>query len=215
MSAALAACPERDRGCGVEAVVRFAAWERCADLVHPADDECRFRQAEATERAGEGAAALDLCASTIYETGCATHVVGQVARRMETMDEAVAGWEAMLAHTNVRFNHAYWRAWWRSRIDAGFAPPLESCPAENCRRAAAQEMEATVDTLEVPCAAADREPPGWVAEGSALALSAWTEAISHHCAPDAEHPVPRPLRRPEPSRAGTLRPAEALPPRSR
>jgi hypothetical protein len=167
---ALAACPASDRHCGVDVVGRFGAWERCAELTDPADDECRFRQAEGLERAGDGAGALALCASTIYEVGCATHVVGQEARRAETMVEAVARWEAVMSHTKPRFNQPYWRAWWRSRIDA----------------------------LEIPCAAADREPPGWVAEGSALSLRAWTEALSHLCIPDANHPVPRPRQAPPP-----------------
>jgi hypothetical protein len=195
---ALAACPASDRHCGVDVVGRFGAWERCAELTDPADDECRFRQAEGLERAGDGAGALALCASTIYEVGCATHVVGQEARRAETMVEAVARWEAVMSHTKPRFNQPYWRAWWRSRIDAGSAEGIEACPDEPCRRAGAQEMEATVDALEIPCAAADREPPGWVAEGSALSLRAWTEALSHLCIPDANHPVPRPRQAPPP-----------------
>jgi hypothetical protein len=193
LAAGLAACPPGDRGCGVEVVVRFGAWEACARLEHPGDDECRFRQAEALERAGDGAAALDLCAGNVYESGCATHVVGQEARRAETMDEAVGRWEGIMSHTNTRYNHAYWRAWWRSRIDAGQAPSVESCRSEPCRRAAEQEIEATVDALAVPCAALDREPPGWIAEGSARAIAAWHGALSHTCVPDAEHPVPKPL----------------------
>ncbi len=196
LEAALAACPATDRDCGVEVVTRFGAWERCAELADPADDECRFRQAEATERAGNGEAALDLCASTVYENGCATHVVGQEAKRAETMPEAVARWESLMSHTSSRFNHPYWRAWWRSRIEAGSVEPVEACPSEPCRRAAEQEIEATVDFLEVPCAAADREPPGWVAEGSERALRAWNDALSHRCVPDATHPVPHP--RPDP-----------------
>jgi hypothetical protein len=198
VDAALAACPETDRTCGVEAVARFGAWDRCARLPDPADDECRFRQAEATERAGDGPAALDLCATTVYVVGCATHIVGQQARRAETLEAAIAGWESLMPHTEARFNHAYWRAWWRYRIDAGEAPALERCPAEPCRRAAEQEIEATVDTLAVPCAALDREPPGWIAEGSERSRAAWDDALSHRCVPDAEHPVPRPLRGREP-----------------
>lgn len=192
---ALAACPEASGECKQAAVLRFAAWPRCTEVPDPWDDECRFRQAEAVERTDDGPGAFDLCASTRYVVGCATHVAGQQARRADTVEEAEARWSKLKDHTDGRYLFAYWRGFWRTHIDRGDAPALEACHSKVCGEAGGKEIEATVDTLAVPCAALDRPPPGWIPEGSARSLAAWNEALSHHCVPDATHPVPLPLRR--------------------
>lgn len=173
-------CPEADGACKMEAVVRFAAWPRCADVPHPWDDECRFRQAEAVERTDDGPAAFALCHSTIYEVGCATHVAGQQARRTEAVTDAAERWERLAPHTNERFAFDYWRGFWRTHIDRGDAPAIESCPSRVCRDAGGREIEATVHTLAIPCGAA-REPPGWIPAGSVASKAAWDAALSRHC----------------------------------
>lgn len=192
---ALAACPEASGECKAQAVVRFGAWPRCVEVPDPWDDECRFRQAEALEHVGDGAGALEICASTRYVVGCATHVAGQQARRADTIADANARWDSLKDHTEARYAFAYWRGFWRTHVDRGDAPPLEACASRVCSEAGGKEIEATVDQLAVPCAALDRPPPGWIPEGSARSFAAWTEALSHHCVPDAEHPVPAPIRR--------------------
>lgn len=193
VESAWAACPPADGVCRLGAVERFAAWSRCADIQHPWDDECRFRQAEAVERADDGAAAFELCASTVFEVGCATHVAGQQARRARTAAEADARWSALRAHTEDRYAFSFWRGWWRARLDDGDAPGLEACPGAVCRDAGLKEIAATVDMLAVPCKALDRPPPGWIPADSAASTAAWQQALSHHCVPSAGHPVPAPL----------------------
>ncbi len=193
---ALAACPEGDGACQMEAVVRFGEWARCGEVLDPWDDECRFRQAEAVERDDRGGEALELCASTVYVIGCATHVVGQQARREHTAADADARWERLRPHTEDRYAYPYWRGFWRAGIDRGDAPALERCIGALCRDAGLKEIEATVHALRVPCRAADRPPPGWIPADSMASTAAWVEALRHHCVPDAEHPVPEPLRAP-------------------
>ena len=195
VEAALAACPEASGECQAQAVIRFGAWPRCTEVPDPWDDECRFRQAEALEHADDGSGAFKLCASTRYVVGCATHVAGQQARRADTIADADLRWSTLKDSTDPRYAFAYWRGFWRTHIDRGDAPPLESCASRVCSEAAGKEIEATVDQLAVPCAALDRPPPGWIPEASPASLAAWTEALSHHCVPDAAHPVPSPLRR--------------------
>lgn len=189
---ALALCPGAQ--CREQAVVRFGAWARCAEVADPWDDECRFRQAEALERADDGAGALALCGGTMYAQGCSIHILGQQARRTDTIEEAAARLAALRA--DPRFDFAYWCAFWRTHIDRGDAPGLEACGLEVCRKAGEREIEATVDTLDVPCAALDRPVPGWIPADSAASRAAWDTALSHHCTPDATHPVPAPLRTP-------------------
>ncbi len=187
---ALALCP--DGACAEAAIVRFEAWDRCVEAADPWDDECRFRQAEAVERTDDGAGALRLCESTVYANGCSIHVLGQQARRTETMADAEA--RRTQVAFDPRYDFPYWRAFWRTHIDRGDAPGLESCALEVCRKAGEREIEATVDALSVPCAALDRPTPGWIPEASVASRKAWDEALSHHCVADADHPVPAPLR---------------------
>ena len=185
---ALRLCPSAE--CGEAAVVRFAAWDRCHEVTDPWDDECRFRHAEALEREDKGAEALAECATTVYAGGCSVHVVQQQARRPETLAEAESRLRT-LSH-NPRDAGSYWRAFFRAAIARGDAPALEQCPTELCRQSGAAEIEATVDSLAVPCRALDRPPPGWIPEGSSASLTAWTSALRHHCIPDPDHPVPEP-----------------------
>lgn len=187
---ALAACPPAAGECAHDAVLRFQAWARCGDLPDPWDDECRFRQAEGMENADDGEGALALCATTRYSVGCSTHVAGQQGRRPAGVPEAEARWATLAGHTEPRFAFSYWQGFWRHRIDRGDAPGLEACSSRSCRDAGRKQIEATVASLAVPCAALDRPPPAWVPEGSAESREAWTAALSRHCVPDAAHPVP-------------------------
>lgn len=177
---AFGTCPKPAGACKMEAVVRFAEWTRCADVPHPWDDECRFRHAEAVERTDDGPAAFALCHSTVYEVGCATHVAGQQARRTETVIDAGERWARLATHTDERFAFDYWRGFWRTHIDRGDAPAIEACPSRVCRDAGGREIEATVHTLAIPCAA-ERPTPGWIPEGSLASEAAWDAALSRHC----------------------------------
>ncbi len=161
-------------------VARFAAWEQCASIPDPWDDECRFWQAEALERGGDAAAALDVCRDTMFNMGCGTHVLGQASRRADTLDAAAELWESLRPHTDPKLGFSYWRAWWRRGIDRGEAPGIESCRDITCRKAAEREIEATVHQLGIPCGV-DRPAPGWIAEGSAASLSAWTTSVERLC----------------------------------
>ncbi|MBM4366634.1 MAG: hypothetical protein FJ102_10505 [Deltaproteobacteria bacterium] len=175
---ALAACP--DAPCMAAAVARLGTWERCASIPDPWDDECRFWQAEAVERGGDAAGALDLCRDTAFHMGCATHVLGQAARRAEGIDAAASTWDELRPRTDPKLGFSYWRAWWRMGIDRGSAPGIEACRDMTCRKAAEREIEATVHQLGIPCGA-DRPAPGWIAEGSAASSAAWSTSVEGLC----------------------------------
>ncbi len=171
-------CP--DDPCRVEVVARFAAWPRCADLGDPWDDECRFRQAEALERAGRPAEALDACRDTAFAMGCGTHVLGQAARRADTIAAADVTWATLSTHADPRLAFSYWRAFYRAGIDRGTAPGLEACAGSPCRKAGEREIEATVHQLGIPCGV-DRPPPPWIPADSPASNAAWITSVEKLC----------------------------------
>lgn len=186
LHAAWSSCP--DEPCRVEVAARFGAWARCADLGDPWDDECRFRQAEALERAGRPADALDACRDSKFAMGCGTHVLGQAARRAESMPEALATWETLSPHTDPRLAFSYWRAFFRAGVDRGTAPGLEACADSPCRKAGEREIEATVHQLGIPCGV-DRPAPAWIPADSPLSGAAWSASVERLCT-DGEPGVP-------------------------